>query len=151
MAAAPASSWTIRAAWSGMEAFLRNLPTMLPEKPRAILVVSGHWETDGFAFTGAEHLPLIYDYSGFPPHTYRLRYDAPGAPALAARAVRQLTHAGITSTIDPVSIMACSCRSKWRFRMRTSRWSKCRWTGGSTRNCIWPQDARWRCCGRKAY
>jgi aromatic ring-opening dioxygenase catalytic subunit (LigB family) len=85
-----------------MEAFLRNLPTLLPETPRAILVVSGHWETDGFAFTGAEHPPLIYDYSGFPAHTYRVRYDAPGARALAARAARLLTDAGITSTVDAV-------------------------------------------------
>lgn len=91
-----------RGVWSGMEAFLRNLPAMLPETPRAILVVSGHWETDGFAFTGAEQPPLIYDYSGFPPRTSHLRYDAPAASALAARAARLLTDAGITGTTDPV-------------------------------------------------
>lgn len=56
-----------RNVWTGMEAFLRNLVESLPERPRAVLVVSGHWETDGFAFTGAERPSLIYDYYGFPP------------------------------------------------------------------------------------
>ena len=47
-----------RGVWSGMEAFLRSLPNSLAEKPKAILVVSGHWETDGFALTGAERPEL---------------------------------------------------------------------------------------------
>ena len=89
-----------RGVWTGMEAFLRNLPITLAEKPKAILVVSGHWETDGFAFTGAERPELIYDYYNFPPHTYQLRYDVPGAPALAARAAALLKDAGIPSTVD---------------------------------------------------
>jgi hypothetical protein len=44
-------------------------------------------ETRRFALTATERPPLIYDYSGFPPHTYKIQYDVPGAPALAARAV----------------------------------------------------------------
>ncbi|WP_425230806.1 DODA-type extradiol aromatic ring-opening family dioxygenase [Sphingomonas sp.] len=87
--------------WSGMAAFLRDLPAMLPQRPRAVLVVSGHWETDGFAFTGAEEPSLIYDYHGFPAHTYALRYDAPGCPALAARAAALLAGAGIAAAVDP--------------------------------------------------
>jgi aromatic ring-opening dioxygenase catalytic subunit (LigB family) len=86
--------------WSGMEAFLRALPSRLPERPSAILVVSGHWETDGFAFTGADRPGLIYDYSGFPAHTYELRYDVPGAPELAARAARLLEAAGLAARVD---------------------------------------------------
>ena len=39
--------------WTSMAEFLRGLPARLPEPPKAILVVSGHWETEGFAFTGA--------------------------------------------------------------------------------------------------
>ena len=88
--------------WSGMAAFLRDLPAMLPQRPRAVLVVSGHWETDGFAFTGAEEPSLIYDYHGFPAHTYALRYDAPGCPALAARAAALLAGAGIAAAVDPM-------------------------------------------------
>ena len=90
-----------RGTWTGMAAFLRSLPARLPETPKAILIVSGHWETDGFAFTGAVQPPLIYDYYGFPEATYALRYDAPGAPALAARAAALLREAGLKATVDP--------------------------------------------------
>lgn len=86
--------------WTGMEAFLRSLPARLPQPPTAILVVSGHWETDGFAFTGAEKPELIYDYHGFPPHTYELRYDAPGAPEIAREAARLLQGAGLRAQVD---------------------------------------------------
>ncbi|MGE5721162.1 MAG: dioxygenase, partial [Sphingomonadales bacterium] len=72
--------------WTEMADFLRGLPSTLPARPEAILLVSGHWETPGFAFTASERPPLVYDYYNFPPHTYQLRYDAPGSPALAKRA-----------------------------------------------------------------
>ena len=87
--------------WSGMEYFLRLLPDRLPEPPKAILVVSGHWETDGFALTGAVNPPLLFDYYGFPKETYALRYDAPGAPELAAKAAALLTGAGLAASVDP--------------------------------------------------
>ena len=87
--------------WTGMQGFLQSLPARLPERPTAILVVSGHWETDGFALTGAEEPSLIYDYSGFPAHTYALRYDAPGAPALTRDAASLLAKAGLKARVDP--------------------------------------------------
>lgn len=90
-----------RGVWTGMEGFLRSLPERLPEPPTAILVVSGHWETDGFALTGSGNPDLIYDYSGFPPHTYQLRFDAPGAPALAREAAALLQAAGLKARVDP--------------------------------------------------
>lgn len=90
-----------RGVWTGMEAFLRSLPERLPETPTAILVVSGHWETDGFALTGAEKPGLIYDYNGFPAHTYQLRFDAPGAPDLARDAAALLKGAGMKARVDP--------------------------------------------------
>lgn len=83
-----------------MAAFLRGLADRLPQRPRAILVVSGHWETDGFAFTGAAMPEPLYDYHGFPPETYALRYDAPGDPALAARAADLLRAAGLRAGVD---------------------------------------------------
>jgi aromatic ring-opening dioxygenase catalytic subunit (LigB family) len=86
--------------WTGMEAFLRSLPARLPAPPKALLVVSGHWETKGFAFTGAARPFLLYDYYGFPKHTYDLRYDAPGAPALAEKAAALLTAAGLPAAVD---------------------------------------------------
>jgi aromatic ring-opening dioxygenase catalytic subunit (LigB family) len=87
--------------WTSMAAFLRGLPAHLPERPKALLVVSGHWETEGFTFTSAAKPSLLFDYYGFPPHTYELKYDPPGAPALAARAADLLKKAGIRSHLDP--------------------------------------------------
>jgi aromatic ring-opening dioxygenase catalytic subunit (LigB family) len=89
-----------RGMWTDMAAFLRGLPAMLPEPPRAILLVSGHWETQGFAFTGHNAPPLIYDYYNFPPHTYEITYPVPGDPALAASAAGLLTAAGFAAAID---------------------------------------------------
>jgi aromatic ring-opening dioxygenase catalytic subunit (LigB family) len=86
--------------WTGMAQFLRDLPAQLPEAPKAILIVSGHWETRGFALTADPQPGLVYDYYGFPPHTYALRYDAPGAPALAARAADLLSGAGFEAGLD---------------------------------------------------
>jgi aromatic ring-opening dioxygenase catalytic subunit (LigB family) len=83
-----------------MEKFLKGLAKTLPQTPKAIIVVSGHWETKGFSFTGAEHPSLIYDYSGFPPETYQLRYGVPGAPALAKRVAKLLQDAGLQATVD---------------------------------------------------
>jgi aromatic ring-opening dioxygenase catalytic subunit (LigB family) len=90
-----------RGVWTGMETFLRSLPERLPETPKAILVVSGHWETDGFAFTGADKPSLVYDYYGFPAHTYELRFDVPGAPSLAQQAASLLQTAGLKARVDP--------------------------------------------------
>jgi aromatic ring-opening dioxygenase catalytic subunit (LigB family) len=87
--------------WTGMADFLKSIPASLAATPKAILVVSGHWETHGFAFTGAAKPPLIYDYGRFPAHTYELRYDAPGDPVLAARAADLMRGAGLIATVDP--------------------------------------------------
>jgi aromatic ring-opening dioxygenase catalytic subunit (LigB family) len=87
--------------WTTLAAYLAAIPASLSAPPKAILVVSGHWETHGFAFTGADHPALVYDYYGFPPHTYQLAYDAPGDPALARRAASLLTQAGFVAGIDP--------------------------------------------------
>lgn len=86
--------------WTGMADFLRTLPARFPTPPKAILLVSGHWETGGFAFTGAAKPPLIYDYYGFPPQTYALKYDAPGDPALAKRAADLLAGSGLAAAVD---------------------------------------------------
>ena len=87
--------------WTELRDFLQAIPGTLPAPPKAILLVSGHWETEGFAFTAGVHPPLIYDYYNFPPHTYELRFDAPGAPSLAARAAGLLEDAGLKASTDP--------------------------------------------------
>lgn len=87
--------------WTGMGAFLRSLPGRLPEPPTAILLVSAHWETEGFRIASGSGLPLIFDYYGFPPETYEIEYDAPGDPPIAARAEELLREAGLPVTLDP--------------------------------------------------
>lgn len=87
--------------WDEMGRFLRELAPLLPAKPKAIVVVSAHWEEEAFSVTGAANPPLFYDYYGFPPHTYELQYPAPGDPALAARIAGLLEGAGLPSRVDP--------------------------------------------------
>lgn len=60
-------------------------------RPRAILVVSAHWEEAPLTLGATTTVPLVYDFWGFPEHYYRVTYPAPGAPDLAAR-VRTLLH-----------------------------------------------------------
>ena len=91
-----------RGTWTRMGDYLRALPATLPEPPRAILVISGHWEERAFTFTGSEpHPGLIFDYYGFPPETYQLTWPAPGAPWLAERGAELLRAAGLPAGIDP--------------------------------------------------
>lgn len=87
--------------WAGMATFLRSLPASLPEPPTAILVVSAHWETEGFRIATGSGRPLIYDYYGFPPETYMIRYDPPAVPALAEVAVTLLRSGGLPVELDP--------------------------------------------------
>ena len=84
-----------------LEASLKRMVVDLPERPRAVLVVSGHWEDDAFAVMGAANPPMVYDYYGFPPETYTITYPAPGAPDLAARTADLIAAAGLPTRIDP--------------------------------------------------
>lgn len=72
-----------------------QMPGLLPDKPKAVLVITGHWEAQDFTVSTAEHPPMEYDYSGFPEHTYRIQYKAPGSKALAGRVGELLGAAGI--------------------------------------------------------
>lgn len=80
--------------WRPMEAYLKALITDLPERPKAILLISGHWEESQFTVHDGAQPALLFDYYNFPPHTYQLRWDSPGAPALAHRAAALLDAAG---------------------------------------------------------
>lgn len=83
-----------------MARFLERVPSLLPAAPRAILVVTAHWEAEVVSFTGGPRPQLIYDYYGFPKETYELRYDAPAEPALARRAANLLRDASIDARVD---------------------------------------------------
>jgi len=82
------------------EDFLRTIHSTLPATPKAILIVTAHWETHIPTFTGGASPALIYDYYGFPPETYQIQYPAPGEPEVAKRAAELLQQAGFPVQVD---------------------------------------------------
>ena len=93
--------WNPPHAWNRMGDFLKGLASTLPQRPKAILMVSAHWLESSFDVTSGAAPELIYDYYGFPPHTYLLKYPAPGEPQLAARIAALLGQAGLPSKVNP--------------------------------------------------
>ena len=83
-----------------LEVSLRELAASLPRKPRAVLVVSGHWEEDRFTVMSGDAPGMVYDYGGFPKHTYEIRYASPGSPEVAARVKELLEAAGLPVALD---------------------------------------------------
>lgn len=79
-------------AWAGLAAAL--------PRPRAVLMISAHWETELPLLSGHDAPETIHDFSGFPRELYSLRYHAPGDPALAQRVAGLLHQAGSAASID---------------------------------------------------
>ena len=80
---------------------LRDFGSRSP-RPRAAVVVSGHFEAPGPVRVTASARPeTIHDFGGFPEELYRLRYPAPGDPELAKRVVDLLDRAEIPAALDP--------------------------------------------------
>lgn len=79
-------------AWAALG---RSLP-----RPKAIVIASAHWETNVPMLTGSPRPETIHDFYNFPEPLYRLRYPAPGDPALAQRVQSLLKEAGVTAGID---------------------------------------------------
>ena len=92
--------WDPPDAWDGLRAALEGVAPSLPRPPRAILVITAHWESADIAIDGGDAPELIYDYGGFPAHTYQLTYPAPGAPDVARRAAGLLEAAGIAHHVE---------------------------------------------------
>jgi aromatic ring-opening dioxygenase catalytic subunit (LigB family) len=85
-----------RAAQLGsLSAFLRGLIADAGTTPRAIVVISGHWEEAIPTVSARADYSMLYDYYGFPEHTYALQHPAPGSPDVAREVVNALTAAGI--------------------------------------------------------
>ena len=91
-----------RAAFDQLEASLKRIPAELGGvKPRAVLMISGHWEAQEFRVMSSAHPGMVYDYYGFPEHTYRIKYPAPGDPALARQVAELIEAADLPSRLDP--------------------------------------------------
>ena len=94
-------TWGPADTWHATRHLLEGLAATLPEPPKALLVVSGHWEEPAFTASAAPHPQLIFDYYGFPEHTYRLTWPVPGDPQLAGRVESLLKGAGLPAATSP--------------------------------------------------
>ncbi len=80
--------------------YLRSIPSVPPVAPRALLVISAHWEERVPTVMTHERPPMLYDYYGFPPASYEITWPAPGHPMLAERVRALLGDAGFETAGD---------------------------------------------------
>ncbi len=92
--------WNPADTWSRLAGFLKGVAATLPARPRAIVLISAHWLEPGFTVTAHPRPQLIFDYYGFPPHTYELTYPAPGNPKLAEQVAQRLGQDGADARVD---------------------------------------------------
>ena len=92
--------WNPPGMWNRMETWLRSVVSVAGSRPREILIVTGHWEAEAFTVNAQRSPGLLYDYTGFPEHTYRLSWPARGSPELAAKTCELLAGAGFPAAED---------------------------------------------------
>lgn len=83
-----------------LAAYLREVKALPRTAPRALLVISAHWEENVPTVMTSPRPPMLYDYYGFPPETYTITWPAPGEPALAARVQDLLGTAGFATATN---------------------------------------------------
>jgi 4,5-DOPA dioxygenase extradiol len=130
--------------------FLRGLGREMGE-PSAILVASAHWETAVPAFNSVARNATIHDFYGFPPALFAMRYEPPGAPALAGKAAALLSAAGLASAIDPVRGLDHGAWVPLVLMYPGAEIPVLQVSIQSDlgRRIIWRWAARWRHCGRR--
>ncbi len=84
-----------------LEDSLKDIPRQIGVVPKAVLMISGHWEAEEFTVMSSPKPPMVYDYSGFPEHTYHVKYSAPGSPVLSSRVRDLIAGAGLEARLDP--------------------------------------------------
>lgn len=83
---------------AALAAYLRSVARVPQVRPKALLVISAHWEEAEPTLMTHDSPPLLYDYYGFPPESYAITWPAPGSPPALTRRVRELlSAAGIES------------------------------------------------------
>ncbi|WP_187345090.1 DODA-type extradiol aromatic ring-opening family dioxygenase [Cystobacter ferrugineus] len=80
--------------------YLRSLRSVPKTAPRALLVISAHWEEAVPTVMTSARPPMLYDYYGFPPASYEITWPAPGHPQLAERVRELLGAAGFQTATD---------------------------------------------------
>ncbi len=85
---------------AALAAYLTGIPATLPRRPRALLVVSAHWESPVPTVMTNPAPPILFDYYGFPEAAYRITWPAPGDPELAARVRSLLEGKGFATAAD---------------------------------------------------
>lgn len=81
--------------------YLTTVSALPKTPPKALLVISAHWEEAVPTVMTSAKPPMLYDYYGFPPESYTIQWPAPGAPEVARRVRALLEQAGIASAEDP--------------------------------------------------
>ncbi len=85
---------------SELKAYLSALRALPKETPKALLIISAHWEERVPTVMTSEQPPILYDYYGFPASSYSITWPAPGQPQVAARVRTLLGAAGIETAAD---------------------------------------------------
>ena len=93
-------NWDPPDTWHRMAEYLRQVPDDVGERPRALVVISGHWEEKVVTIQNNPAPSLLYDYYGFPESTYQITFPAPGAPEIATRIFKLFKAAGIECAYD---------------------------------------------------
>lgn len=83
-----------------LAAYLRSVAALPKTTPRALLVISAHWEEAVPTVMTSARPPMLYDYYGFPPESYKITWPAPGQPELASRVRNLLENAGFQTAED---------------------------------------------------
>jgi aromatic ring-opening dioxygenase catalytic subunit (LigB family) len=93
-------NWDPPDTWHRMAGYLQRVPDDVGARPRALVVISGHWEEKVVTIQNNPAPPLLYDYYGFPESTYQITFPAPGSSEIAARISELLKAEGIECQYD---------------------------------------------------